>query len=534
MSEEIQNSLKEPLNLDGQGSDDEDHEEHQESVGELQERPNFRRKPANFKSMPPRYHNETEVQPASIIDEEVPEMANSEISKRMKFDRTRGRRKSASEGDDAKNMDGKRKTWSQRTFSNIEAGSMRGSYFTLLSTAFGAVVLSLPYMMSTCGIVLGIAFIIANGFINLWSLHVLSRVSFKTNTFQYSEAVEKTMGRKYGLVFSWIMISYCFGTVVSYFITLNQFVISFMESIGLISSVSEQNWITPGDNQYYHTYIILILIAFLGYPIAALRNLSSFRHLALFGCIVVFYIFFVIIGEMPVLFNQNLPEVEFFIFDWNTLAAWVVATYSYTMQVNFFPIRVELQRPSFVRMKKISNRLLYTLMSVYCVISTMGYLSLGSNTPQIYIDRTSSVGWHDFWMTIGKGMMTINIFFAIPLNLSPCRLEVLILLKKDKNTSNLAHHTSTAFLMAACAMVAMFIPHVVTALGILGGICSTSLCATFPAFMLLKVEDWTEENKNQKRLVQLIGYGGSTLGLIGAGVIILQTIGILPSAPSPT
>lgn len=536
MSEEQSRAIKEPLILDSKDDDEtEDSMEGSEHVAELQQRTNFTRKAPMTRSMPPRYHEDAMHSTNSIPDDEVPEIVNPDQQGRVKFDRTRRvkeRRKSASQGDEVTDI--KRKTWSQRTFSNIEAGSMRGSYFTLLSTAFGAVVLSLPYMMSTCGIVLGIMFIILNGFLNLWSLHVLSRISFKTNTFQYSEAVEKTMGRRWGLTFSWVMISYCFGTVVSYFITLNQFCISFMESIGLISSTSEQLWITPGNGEYYHTYIILVLIAVLGYPIAALRNLSSFRHLALFGCCVVFYIFFVVIGEMPTLFDQNLPEVEFFIFNWNTLAAWVVATYSYTMQVNFFPIRVELQRPSFYRLKKISDRLLYTLMSVYCIISTMGYLSLGNQTPQIYIDRTSSVGWHDFWMTIGKGMMTINIFFAIPLNLSPCRLEVLILLKKDKNTSNLAHHCSTAFLLTACAMVAMFIPHVVTALGILGGICSTSLCATFPAFMLLRVEDWNEENKNKKRFVQMIGYGGSALGLIGALVIVCQTIGILPPAPSPT
>lgn len=288
---------------------------------------------------------------------------------------------------------------------------------------------------------------------------------------------------------------------------------------------------TPGSSEYYHTYIILILIGILCFPVAAMRNLSSFRHFALFGCIVVMYIFVVIIAQAPVQNAKLQPEADFFIFSWDTVVAWVVATYSYTMQGNFFPIRVELQRPSFVRMIKISDRLLGTLMSIYVIISIFGYLSLGDMTPQIFINRTQGVGWLDLAMTIAKGLMSINIFFAIPLNLSPCRLEVLILLKKDKDTSNLAHYLSTALLIGGCVLVAVFIPHVVTALGILGGICSTSLCATFPAFMYLKVKTWDSSNKYKKIFVQFIAYGVSALGLIGATVIVFQEFGFLAQRP---
>jgi amino acid permease len=47
----------------------------------------------------------------------------------------------------------------ERTFSSLEPGSVRGSVFTLASTAIGAGVLSLPLVLKNCGLVLGLVLV---------------------------------------------------------------------------------------------------------------------------------------------------------------------------------------------------------------------------------------------------------------------------------------------------------------------------------------------------------------------------------------
>jgi len=68
-----------------------------------------------------------------------------------------------------------RKTFRQRTFSSMQAGSVRGSIFALCSSAIGAGVLSLPYVLSLNGYVFGIAFIIISAIGADWSNYMLAK-----------------------------------------------------------------------------------------------------------------------------------------------------------------------------------------------------------------------------------------------------------------------------------------------------------------------------------------------------------------------
>eukprot|EP00330_Aristerostoma_sp_ATCC50986_P011713 CAMPEP_0114583034 /NCGR_PEP_ID=MMETSP0125-20121206/6862_1 /TAXON_ID=485358 ORGANISM="Aristerostoma sp., Strain ATCC 50986" /NCGR_SAMPLE_ID=MMETSP0125 /ASSEMBLY_ACC=CAM_ASM_000245 /LENGTH=134 /DNA_ID=CAMNT_0001776277 /DNA_START=39 /DNA_END=443 /DNA_ORIENTATION=+ len=61
-------------------------------------------------------------------------------------------------------------SWFDRTFSPIGQGSVRGSIFTLMATALGVGVLSLPYAVSTIGLGLGVAFLVISGIVSAWSL----------------------------------------------------------------------------------------------------------------------------------------------------------------------------------------------------------------------------------------------------------------------------------------------------------------------------------------------------------------------------
>ena len=62
-----------------------------------------------------------------------------------------------------------RRTFRERTFSTMEAGSIRGSIFALVSSAVGAGVLSLPYVLALNGYVIGLFFICCGAIGGNWS-----------------------------------------------------------------------------------------------------------------------------------------------------------------------------------------------------------------------------------------------------------------------------------------------------------------------------------------------------------------------------
>lgn len=62
-----------------------------------------------------------------------------------------------------------RRTWSTRTFSKLDKGSVRGSIMSLTSAAVGGGVLSLPYVFCLSGWAAGIFLLLLGCFAGIWS-----------------------------------------------------------------------------------------------------------------------------------------------------------------------------------------------------------------------------------------------------------------------------------------------------------------------------------------------------------------------------
>ena len=79
-----------------------------------------------------------------------------------------------------------RRTFYDRTFSKMEAGSVRGSIFQLSASAIGAGVLSLPYVLALNGYALGIFFICLGAFASGWSNMILAQLACDNEKFSYN------------------------------------------------------------------------------------------------------------------------------------------------------------------------------------------------------------------------------------------------------------------------------------------------------------------------------------------------------------
>lgn len=330
------------------------------------------------------------------------------------------------------------------------------------------------------------------------------------------------------------MVFYCFGTVIGYLISINQYFISFLGSIGAISSEDVTNWVDISNPAYYHTYIIIGIVAILAFPIACFKDISAFRYLTIFGVTIVAYIAIVTAAQSYWFIENNIgpsgegENIVYAKFTLQSLTGWAICTYAYTCHANVFPVRAELQRAQDSRMKKIANRVVTTLTIIYSTMAVTGYLSVPNSTPQIFINRDAGTIFNnDILITIARAGMSLNLFFAVPLNMNPLRLQLLILFKKDpKALSDSSRIIFTFFVLMACAGCAMLLPDIVVALSILGGFCSTSLCSTFPTLLYLK---FTKMRKDHwKRIgVWAVGIVTTVMGFSSAIVTILNLIGLV-------
>jgi len=239
------------------------------------------------------------------------------------------------------------------------------------------------------------------------------------------------------------------------------------------------------------------------------------------GVFSVFYILFVIILQAPWLIPAQKGTPIVTEVNLSLVSSFAMTTFAYTCHTNIFPIRVELSRPLEMRMRTIFNRAVGLELLMYLSMGIVGYLSMMDNPQQLVTDRLPPASFpkSDPFLLVGRIAMTLNLIIALPVNINPCRTQILILMKKDKEFDQVRHWTITAILVFGSGALAFVYPQVASAFGILGGTCSTMLGITFP----IAIYVWTSPDKWTKPLnltMLTLAVIFTSLGFAGAVVSI--------------
>jgi sodium-coupled neutral amino acid transporter 7/8 len=101
-----------------------------------------------------------------------------------------------------------------------ERSSAVSSVFTLLSSAVGAGILSLPYAFRSAGWAGGLFVIILIATIESFTLYVLSRYAETSGSKTYTQLCTKYLGKGAGAFMSLLLFAYLFGSSIAYLIIL--------------------------------------------------------------------------------------------------------------------------------------------------------------------------------------------------------------------------------------------------------------------------------------------------------------------------
>jgi hypothetical protein len=108
------------------------------------------------------------------------------------------------------------KTLTQRLFSPMEAGSLRGSIFAMSSLALGTGCLALPKNFGNMSLVGALLTLCFGSAVAYWSLIIMIEASRKTNVKEYSRLVKESLGNRLALFLDIMILIYIFGILISY------------------------------------------------------------------------------------------------------------------------------------------------------------------------------------------------------------------------------------------------------------------------------------------------------------------------------
>ena len=109
-----------------------------------------------------------------------------------------------------------RRTFIERYFSKMEAGSLRGSIFAMSSLALGTGCLAIPSQFKYMSVLGGILIIIFSGLSAYWSLNIMILSSRKYQSTNYSKLVFHVFGKCQAAFLDYTILFYIFGILISY------------------------------------------------------------------------------------------------------------------------------------------------------------------------------------------------------------------------------------------------------------------------------------------------------------------------------
>ena len=402
-------------------------------------------------------------------------------------------------------------SWAQRTFSKIKPGSIRGSIFTLVSTAIGAGCLSLPGRMANSGIFLFLIIMFMVAVVSYLSIVTIARAADHYNTYLFSQLIAKALGQRWGLVIDFIIIIYIYGTVIGYQILVGEFVPSILGSLTL-----------HGNFKVERDVAMIIINVAVVIPLGMLRNLSALRFASIVSVVALVMIAIVLMAELP-FFNHHYDDLEYFDFNINIFSTYAVTLYSFVCHCNVPIVHSELINRDVKRMSKAAFRAVLVVLCGYTVISLFGYLSVPKGTPSIITQRDTPPGIHKDWvMVVARVLFTITLIFAIPINSPPFRNSVAkFCFHQEKPTLKL-HIFVTLFLLLTTLVIAIFYPSIIFLFNFLGGFCASFLVLLIPGLLhyQLSGQSW----KHPKNLVVLSISGFLTL--VGFTSVILSIVAL--------
>ncbi|OMJ84758.1 hypothetical protein SteCoe_14080 [Stentor coeruleus] len=372
-------------------------------------------------------------------------------------------------------------TWFRRTFKPMKQGSVRGSVFTLASTAMGAGYLATPNILLNAGVIFGLGIIIFCGILIYLSLMTVARCADKYKIFHYPSVARKMLGNGWAVLLEVAIILNGYGLIIALNIIVGSLIPNIMSSFGV-----------KGHGDLERALAMTGLNLCVVTPLGIMRNLGALRFKALFNVTCLTFIMFVVIIEFPFFAeDNNFDTVKYAGMDMTFFSAFSLGLFAYLCHQNLTRIQNELENASILRMKKVTGRSVTIMCTLFCLISLFGYLSCLHNTPHLIILRKppSNIS-NDAAMVICRIMITFTMSIAIPINLNPCRVSIQkLIFKVEGKASNLMHYGITLTIICTTLIFAIFFPNVEIVFHFLGGFCGGVMALIIPGLMYVKYSE---------------------------------------------
>lgn len=301
-------------------------------------------------------------------------------------------------------------SWLVRTFSTMGEGSLRAQIFLLIITTMGSSFFLLPYSAKQIGIAFVLIMLTFSAAISYTSSAMLYMGYKETGAKTYNECVTKILGRKLGYFSNIIVFMHTFTAVLSSWIFAFEYLTSGVQE--LFGFDETWRFFVLYKTFFFAFTLLVMFIATLA------SSLEKLRLVAIIGIGFIFYLVGVFAYLTPEYYrhysSQGKVTIHWFKADPFFLKTFGICFYIFLNQYTILPVCNNVKSATFRRASKIIYRSIFTLLFLYFIIITCGYLSEPDDTKtEIFLLRKAIEGSSDFAILIGKIGFGITLMIAV-------------------------------------------------------------------------------------------------------------------------
>jgi amino acid permease len=288
-------------------------------------------------------------------------------------------------------------------FQPMSKGSARASILCLVCVTLGTSLLSLPYAMKACGVILCLILFFLCASIAHWTLNLIAKTSKNEDCYEYDVLVSRYYGKNLINLTIFMCLMNTFGSMIAWNKFISNLMSDIIEYCGYPAYLIDENYA-----KFFFSFIILMLIQI---PISTFNSVNNFHILAPLGVIPIVYIVLVSIFEFPYYFRNNYSfnNISWFRFDANFIQILCLFFFAFGNHSTIMGTMKELAHKA-----KINKLVYYTHRSeiiVYLITMLIGYFSTFDMTNEMYIKREGQ----GILMVIGKCLYIIVMIVNIAL-----------------------------------------------------------------------------------------------------------------------
>ena len=426
-------------------------------------------------------------------------------------------------------------TFVQRTLRPLTTGGVRQSIFTLISSALGGGIMCLPYVMYLGGWFIGTLMLSTAAVLAYYSMKILFLAASKTGIYSYGALLSYATSPLAGPILDVIIVLYGSGVVIAYYVFLGDFIPSLGDALG-ISFLTNRT-------------VCLALCCICALPFAFPRKLSALQYISPVSTLALVLTAIVALIRLPSMRAELSPEeshLEFGVIGLHLLKCFTISVFAFICHMNVVSVAGELIHPTAPRASKIAFRASTTQLVFYIVIGISGYMSFGQTVNQNFI---TNYPINDALIVVCRFLLTLTIFFALPINTNPTAnafvhllltmgmgapgtppqspqpedIESPLLIISDDEPLRNIRIGMGVYVLVQGMVVAIYAPGVADVISILGGSFGTLIMLVCPAIIYYRVfQDQMTERKSQVMIGLLVT--ASLLSAVAVACTVMKLI----------